>query len=145
MIQKQLPDVLYKKNCSQKCCNIHRKTSALESPTQVLINIANKNIVKKVYIPLREKCPIRSFFRSIFSRIPYSVRLRENTDQAKIRIWNTYFEEHLRTAASDDYFILTVNNENCQPEIRCCSSKILICLLLIFAIFPHYPYLPISS
>ena len=39
---------------------------------------------------------IRSFFRSVFPRIrilrisPYSVRLRENTDQKKLRIWKLF-------------------------------------------------------
>ena len=54
------------------------------------------NIVKSV--------PIRSFFWSAFSRIrteygeirsisPYSVRMRENTDQKKLRIW-THFTQY---------------------------------------------------
>ena len=47
---------------------------------------------------LREKCPKRSFFWTVFSRIwteygeilriyPYSVGIRENTNQEKLRIW----------------------------------------------------------
>ena len=50
---------------------------------------------------LREKCQIRSFFWSVFSRnrteygeilrtSPYSVRMLENTDQKKLRIWTLF-------------------------------------------------------
>ena len=51
---------------------------------------------------LREKCPnLRSFFWPVFSRIrteygkirsisPYSVRMRENTDQKRLRIWTLF-------------------------------------------------------
>ena len=46
-------------------------------------------------LPLRKKCPNTEFFSSVFSRIrteygeilrifPYSVRMRENTDQKKL-------------------------------------------------------------
>ena len=57
------------------------------------------------------KCvQIRSFFWSIFSRIrtvygeilrisPYSVRIRENTDQKKLRIWT-----HFTQCLSNYYF-----------------------------------------
>ena len=31
--------------------------------------------------PLHEKCPYSKLFWSVFSRIPYSVRMPENTDQ----------------------------------------------------------------
>ena len=34
------------------------------------------------YSPLREKCPNTKFFCG-----PYSVRMQENTDQKKLRIW----------------------------------------------------------
>ena len=36
----------------------------------------------------------RSFFWSVFSRSLYSVRMRENTDQKKLRIW-TLFTQHM--------------------------------------------------
>ena len=53
------------------------------------------------------KCvQIQSFFWSVFSRIsteygeilhifPYSIRMRENTDQKKIRIWTLFTHEYL--------------------------------------------------
>ena len=40
------------------------------------------------YIPLREKCPNKEFF--LVRIFPYSVRLRENTDQKKPRIWTLF-------------------------------------------------------
>ena len=51
-----------------------------------------------VKMALREKCPNTEFFWSIFSCIwteyrdlfrksPYSIRIQENTDQKKLRIW----------------------------------------------------------
>ena len=46
----------------------------------------DKLFFSRVNITLREKCPYSEFFRSVFSRSirsisPYSVRMRENTDQ----------------------------------------------------------------
>ena len=51
--------------------------------------------------PLREKCPNTEFFLIRISRIwteyddllrkpPYSVRMRKNTDQKKLRIWTLF-------------------------------------------------------
>ena len=51
-----------------------------------------------VKMALREKCPNAEFFWSVFSCIwteyrdllrksPYSIRIQENTDQKKLRIW----------------------------------------------------------
>ena len=59
------------------------------------------------YITVREKCQIRSNFWSVFSLIrteygeilcisPYSVRMRESTDQKLLRIW-TLFTQWLVT------------------------------------------------
>ena len=58
--------------------------------------------IQVMKLPLREKCPnTEFFFWSVFSRIrteygdilrisPYSVRMRENTDQKKLRIWTDF-------------------------------------------------------
>ena len=57
-------------------------------------------------LSLPEKCQIRSFFWSVFSRIrseygeirrisPYSVRMRENTDQKKTPYLNTFHVVYL--------------------------------------------------
>ena len=54
-----------------------------------------------ILFSLREKCPNRTFFWSVFSRIrikyveirsisPYSVRMRENMDQKKHGIWTLF-------------------------------------------------------
>ena len=51
---------------------------------------------------------IRSFFWSVFSRVrteygdllhkfPYSVRIRENTDQKKLRIWTLFTHYYVTT------------------------------------------------
>ena len=53
---------------------------------------------------LREKCPDTEFFWSVFSRIrtehgdlhrksPYSVRIRENTDEIKLRNWTLFTQQ----------------------------------------------------
>ena len=53
------------------------------------------------YLALREKCPPSEFFWFLFSRIrteygkirsisAYSTRMRENTDQKKLRIWTLF-------------------------------------------------------
>ena len=55
---------------------------------------------------LCEMCPNAEFFWSVFSRIwieygeiecisPYSVRMRENTDQKKLGIWTLFTQCHL--------------------------------------------------
>ena len=55
------------------------------------------------YLHYVKSVQIRSFFWSIFSRIwteygeilpisPYSVRMRENTDQKKLRIWTLFMQ-----------------------------------------------------
>ena len=59
------------------------------------------SIFIKNFYPLREKCPNKEFFLSLFSLIrtkygeilrisPYSVRIRANTDQKKLRIWTLF-------------------------------------------------------
>ena len=72
------------------------------------------------------KCvQIRNFFWSVFSRIrteygeirsisPYSVRMRENTDQKKLRIW-TLFTQCKDTELNDTVSILTLKS---TPERR---------------------------
>ena len=39
---------------------------------------------------LREKCPDTEFF--LVRIFPYSVRMRENTDQRKLRIWTLFMQ-----------------------------------------------------
>ena len=67
------------------------------------------------YITLREKCQIRSNFWSLFSLIrteygeilcisPYSVRMRESTDQKLLRIWT------LHAVISYMFFFLVYEN-----------------------------------
>ena len=62
-----------------------------------------RNITMQLWCTLYEKCPNTEFFWSVFSRIwteygdllrksPYSVRIRENTDQKKLRSW-TFFSQ----------------------------------------------------
>ena len=57
-------------------------------------------------VPLPEKCPNTEFFWSVFSRIrteygeigsisPYSVRMWENMDQKKLRIWTLFTQWHI--------------------------------------------------
>ena len=61
--------------------------------------------VKKLFHKLHEKCP--KFFSGSYSGIltehgeiwsisPYSVRLRENTDQKKLRIWKLFTQYQLQ-------------------------------------------------
>ena len=45
--QKQLPEVFYKKSCSQKFPNIHRKTPVLESLFQKVADLQDCNFIKK--------------------------------------------------------------------------------------------------
>ena len=63
---------------------------------------------------LREKCPNPGFFWSVFSCIwteyrnlrdksPYSVRIQENTDQKKFRIWNTFHGVFLSSNKQSTY------------------------------------------
>ena len=64
----------------------------------------HEHIIEKDWeLPLREKCPNRVFFCSVFSHIgteygelirksPYSVRIWENTDKKKLRIWTLFSE-----------------------------------------------------
>ena len=72
--------------------------------TNVLLRIAN-SLVTSLKLALREKCPYSELFWSIFSRIrtefgeiwnisPYSVRMRENTDQN-----NSEYRHFLRSVA----------------------------------------------
>ena len=67
------------------------------------------------YITLREKCQIRGNFWSLFSLIrteygeilcisPYSVRMRESTDQKLLRIWT------LHAVISYMFFFLVYEN-----------------------------------
>ena len=46
---------------------------------------------ESVTIVLRKKCPNKEFF--LVRIFPYSVRMWENTDQKKLRIW-TLFTQH---------------------------------------------------
>ena len=50
------------------------------------------NTCTNIRLSLREKCPIRSFLWSVFScfRTANSVRIQENTDQKKLRIWTLF-------------------------------------------------------
>ena len=50
-------------------------------------------------IPLREKCPNTEFFlvcifTYLLRKFPYSIRIWENTDQKKLRIWTLFKQRH---------------------------------------------------
>ena len=73
--QKQPPEALYKKSCSQKFRNFHRKTPAVKSLFHKVADLQACNFLKK---RLQHSCfPVTKFLQ------------------------NTYFEEHLRTAATE--------------------------------------------
>ena len=73
-------------------------TKALQSFYEKIKSLEVLVTIKYASNALREKCPIRSFFWSVFSLIrteyrdlqtksPCAVRIRENTDQKKLRVW----------------------------------------------------------
>ena len=74
-LQKQSPEVFYKKGYSKfrpEVCNFIKK--------ETLANVFPVNFTTFLRTPHRMKCvQIRSFFW-------YSVRMRENTDQKKLRV-----------------------------------------------------------
>ena len=70
--QKQPPEVLHMKSCSKRFCNIQRKTPVLES----LFNFIKSGIFQVCFLLLHQVFSCEIFV-------------------------NIYFEEHLRTAASD--------------------------------------------
>ena len=73
--QKQPPELFVLKNCSQKFRNINKKTPVLESLFHEVADLQTSNFIKKM---LQHRCfPVANFLR------------------------NTYFEEHLRAAASE--------------------------------------------
>ena len=93
------------------------------------------------YITLREKCQIRSNFWSLFSLIrteygeilcisPYSVRMRESTDQKLLRIWTLFSQ---RTLVNLDTFFMITWSFFTQ------LYKVIIYFLLMF-IFPLLRY-----
>ena len=85
-LQKQPPRGVPSKRCSENMQQIYRKPPVPKCDF-------NKRCMKSVQM--------RSFFWSVFSRLwtehreirsisPYSVRVRENTDQKKLRILDTF-------------------------------------------------------
>ena len=91
-------------------CTVSKFNPSFLSDTTVLLNIFNP--VNRCFCsnPFLSHCVksvhIRSFFWSVFSRIqteykeilgisPHLVRMRENTDQKKLRIW-TLFTQHYK-------------------------------------------------
>ena len=67
---------------------------------------------------LHEKCPNTGFFWSVFSRIwteyedllhksPYSVQMRENTDQKKLRTWAIFTQRDVM-AKRNPLFLFSV-------------------------------------
>ena len=102
-------------------------------------NSSNQNrilILKR--ISLREKCPYSELFWSKFSRIqteyrkiwsttPYAVRIRENTDQKKLRTW-TFFTQYLYFSNNVKYYfalVISSHSELCylQQEITFLTGK----------------------
>ena len=66
---------------------------------------------------LREKCHIKRFFWSAFSRIrieyrdlrskcPYSVRIEENTDDKNLRIWTLFTECYVHLGLQKHVFLI---------------------------------------
>ena len=70
---------------------------------------------------LRGKCPYLKFFWSVFSHVPYSVQMRENTDQK-----NSEYGYFSRTDAFNECFSIfqkgTRNHgkSGAMPVCKCC-------------------------
>ena len=99
-LQEQPSEVLFfKKGCSKKFCNIHRKTPMLESLFNKVAGLQGCSFIKK---RLQHRCFFCEYYK-LFK--------------------NSYFEEHLKTAASvlNGYFRTTIFREaifqNSLPNI----------------------------
>ena len=94
------PDVICKKNVLRNFAKFTEKHMyqslffLTEHLLWLLLPLAICNIGKYFtrfsYFPLREKCPNTEFF--LVSIFLYSIRIQENTDQKKLRIW-TFFTQ----------------------------------------------------
>ena len=76
---------------------------------------------------LREKCHIKRFFWSALSCIrteygdlqgkcPYSVRIEENTDQKKLRIWTLFTECYVNLGLQKHLFL--IKSDKCHFFVR---------------------------
>ena len=83
----------------------------MSKPHEILFSTIFSNISST----LCEKCTNTEFFWSIFSGVqteygeirsiyPYSVRMRENTDQKKLRIWTLFRQWHYIRKCSHNCF-----------------------------------------
>ena len=90
---------------------------------QNLLKVNNKAILYTCV----KSVQIRSFFLSVFSRIrteygeilrisPYSVRMRENTDQKKLRIWTLFTQWRGQWRRSVTY-LTTFNKSNSEKKM----------------------------
>ena len=93
-------------------CN--SKTAVKRSTLQRFLKILWPVIVK---ISLREKCPNTEFFLARIFRIrseygeilrisPYSVRMREDRDQKKLRIWTLFTQCMFNSLGLSHYFFI---------------------------------------